>query len=186
MTVPTGTFGLKQHVGAELGLSGTVSLAQSQVRTLAGIPSGTINMRSLAGKSNIDITPDAVNFNDMSAFGYPSGGYQGGNDQTISGLTAGASITLLVAATGYYSPYGNSGPGSCVQAYKNGAYLGNVLELNYAGWGAPLQYISVTNGDVIRFDIYAALNSNISAQLGVYNATAGSALLDLFNVSMIT
>lgn len=53
MTLPTGTISMSQ-VNTELGYSSnaTISLNQTAVRTLAGVPSGTISMNNLRGKSN--------------------------------------------------------------------------------------------------------------------------------------
>lgn len=53
MTLPTGTISMSQ-VNTELGYSSTatISLNQAAVRTLAGVPSGTISMNNLRGKSN--------------------------------------------------------------------------------------------------------------------------------------
>ena len=53
MTLPTGTISMSQ-VNTELGLASTttISLNQTNVRTLAGVPSGTISMSNLQGKSN--------------------------------------------------------------------------------------------------------------------------------------
>ena len=47
------------QVNTELGRSSTaaISLGESAVRTLAGVPSGTISMNNLRGKSNITFTP---------------------------------------------------------------------------------------------------------------------------------
>lgn len=52
MPLPTGTISMSQ-VNVELGLPSTttISLNQSTVRALAGIPSGTISMNNLRGKS---------------------------------------------------------------------------------------------------------------------------------------
>lgn len=51
----TGAISMSQ-VRTELGLSGAISLGQSSVRELAGVPSGTIAMSDLRGKSNTFLT----------------------------------------------------------------------------------------------------------------------------------
>lgn len=67
MTLPVGTISMSQ-VNVELGLSATatISLNQSNVRTLAGVPSGTISMDNLRGKTNefaLTISTDQVDAN---------------------------------------------------------------------------------------------------------------------------
>jgi hypothetical protein len=65
MTLPsTGPISLA-NVNVELGLSSTtnISLNQTNVRTLAGVPSGTISLSNLYGKSNalaITISPSSL------------------------------------------------------------------------------------------------------------------------------
>ena len=53
MTLPVGTISMSQ-VNTELGYGSTanISLNQAAVRTLAQVPSGTISMNNLRGKSN--------------------------------------------------------------------------------------------------------------------------------------
>ena len=53
MTTPSGTISMSD-VNTELGYASTanISLNQATVRTLAGVPSGTISMNNLRGKSN--------------------------------------------------------------------------------------------------------------------------------------
>lgn len=56
MVLPTGTISMA-NVNVELGLSSTttISLNQTNVRTLAGVASGTISMNDLRGKSAVTI-----------------------------------------------------------------------------------------------------------------------------------
>ena len=53
MTTPSGQISLND-VNVELGVAGTttISMNQTNVRTLAGVPSGQISMSNLQGKSN--------------------------------------------------------------------------------------------------------------------------------------
>jgi len=58
MVLPTGTISMSQ-VNTELGISPsatTISLNQANVRALAGVPSGTISMDNLRGKSAVQIS----------------------------------------------------------------------------------------------------------------------------------
>lgn len=60
MTLPaSGQISISQ-VSVELGRASnaTTSLGESEVRTLAGVPSGAISMSNLWGKSNVAFTPD--------------------------------------------------------------------------------------------------------------------------------
>lgn len=52
MTCPTGTITMA-NVKTELGISGTLTLTDSRVRTLAGKPTGTITLRDCCGKSAV-------------------------------------------------------------------------------------------------------------------------------------
>lgn len=103
MTTPTGTIGMSD-VNVELGKSSTalISLNDADVRSLAGIPSGTISMNDLRGKSNL-----AAVLNDYSAGTY--------NIQLLhtyslfgSSVEAYVEIVLDSSGTAYYR-YGDTG-----------------------------------------------------------------------------
>lgn len=72
MTLPTGTITMNQ-VNVELGNPGTsqISLNDTAVRNLASIPSGTISMDDLRGKSSFGVvggTPYSVGENEYNVF----------------------------------------------------------------------------------------------------------------------
>lgn len=74
MTTPTGTISMSD-VNTELGKSSTslISLNDSDVRTLAGVSSGTISLSDLQGKSSATVsTPDVSASSTTSGGGYAS------------------------------------------------------------------------------------------------------------------
>lgn len=88
MALPTGTISMSQ-VNTELGRSSTatISLGESAVRTLAGVPSGAISMDNLRGKSAMSVSANNVS---GSGFGFASSGSvsTGSPDTTVTGGTA--------------------------------------------------------------------------------------------------
>ncbi len=110
------------QVNTELGRSATatISLNESAVRTLAGVPSGAISMDNLRGKSSVTFTPDggltAGTAEDISAGGYDyaevtiecsqnavwtySGGLIGGAGVSIASGSTATIITFSLTTTG--------------------------------------------------------------------------------------
>jgi hypothetical protein len=89
MALPsTGPLSMSQ-VNTELGRSSTatISLNESAVRTLAGVPSGAISFQNLRGKSALSVSATSVSgFNSGFAFSGPVS-----TDNTSTTVTGGAS-----------------------------------------------------------------------------------------------
>ena len=154
MTLPTGTISMSQ-VNTELGLSSTttISLNQTNVRTLAGVPSGTISMSNLQGKSNAP-TPqfnNAFNFQfgvltqsspaSSVSFDFVSNG-------TIAYSYSGAiySVDPQEGPTAYCTPTGSgSGNGLEIQIVTNywdasGSYNYSFAGVNYTATASTPWY----------------------------------------------
>jgi len=90
MTTPTGTISIND-VRNELGISGTTSLNDSDVRGLAGKSSGQISMNDLRGKTKTLLV--AFSYNTIS-------NTWTGNSGTSSGLQINTNKTITVAGSG--------------------------------------------------------------------------------------
>lgn len=189
MTLPaSGPLAMSQ-VNSELAIASTTQLSFSQtvLRTLAGVLSGQISMSSLRGKSNrksislvISARTDTYNaYNSAVATGnyvagrtdititvnsgvYIGAGF-GSTSMTISGFTAGDTVTLN--NNGYIIGYGGpGGAGNGVgDVYGGGSPGGNALSLSFAttinnagiiagggggGGGGASRYLNVWKGSV--------------------------------------
>lgn len=86
-----------QMIATELGVSLPLDLNASNVRALAGVPSGSIIMPDhFWGKSSYDPNPNEIDVGYVGgtdAF-YGGGSWQGMNTVTVSGLSSGTSISL--------------------------------------------------------------------------------------------
>ena len=103
MTLPVGAISLSQ-VNTELGLpsTSTISLNNTAVRSLAGVPSGTISMNNLRGKTYFAATIAAPvqNYNlraSMIAAGYPGSGGFVANVTINSGVYVWSDSTAIAA-----------------------------------------------------------------------------------------
>jgi hypothetical protein len=127
MATPSGTIGLS-NVNAELGFSPTalISMNDAAVRTLAGVPSGTISMQNLQNKSNrvtssATISANTSNYtlNTAKAPGYSSG-------KTDMTLTIAPGVYVSSASTGSYSLTVDTSwnPGDTVTIVNQGVIVG--------------------------------------------------------------
>jgi hypothetical protein len=86
MPTPTGTISVSQ-IDAELNVpNSNVNLGRSDVRTLAGVPSGPISMSNLRGKSNATNTMVAGDLG-IGGVGYKAGQSGSMTPQTYSNFT---------------------------------------------------------------------------------------------------
>lgn len=103
MTLPaSGTISLSQ-VNTELNRSATatISLGETAVRTLAGVPSGAISMSDLWGKSNVAFTPDG------GTSGSPVllDDYAAGGDDAVVTITCNQTATWTWSRSGSFDGY---------------------------------------------------------------------------------
>ena len=115
--------------------------------------------RAAAGGGGGDVTPNAVNWNDVAA---PGGST---NTQTITGINT--AINLTISFTGYY------GTGA-FNVYKNAS------QTSLADEGTPFT-LSVSNNDQIYF--YGSSVSEQAISVTVTNASDGNTVLDTFTIN---
>lgn len=138
MTTPTGQISLN-NVNVELGLSGTtlISMNQTNVRTLAGVPSGAISMQNLQGKSNrvsLSYTYSANTANASLNLSAISGYISGKSDITV---TINSGVYLYATSTGGYGLNLSGGTtGDTLTIVNNGFILGQGGNGGYAAVGA--------------------------------------------------
>ena len=127
MTTPSGTISLND-VNVELGLAGTttISMNQTNVRTLAGVPSGAISMQNLQGKSNritanISISTNTANYTlgTSKVTGYIAG-------KTDVTLTIDSGVYVYSASTGSYAMTVDTSwtTGDTITIVNNGTIIG--------------------------------------------------------------
>jgi hypothetical protein len=130
MTLPVGTISMSQ-VNTELGLPATtlISLNQTNVRTLAGVPSGTISMNDLRGKTNA-----IPQFNNAQTFDY--------EDEFTFGGPGSPKINFLSDGTITYTDGNIFRSGPTAYASATGAGVGSGMEISVQVTAGPNFYTS--------------------------------------------
>jgi len=152
-----------RSINVELGRSATATsnLNETDLRTLAGKASGAIALSDFYGKSNTDVTPNAVNWADINVFGVSTGTNA---NQTISGINQ--TITLSVEWTVV------AGTLSSFSYRKNsGAYTTMVSGGTF----------TVVNNDTVNFRVICPNTGYVElSDITVKNTSDGNAVLDTF------
>lgn len=164
MPTPSGTISLND-VNVELGLAGTttISMNQTNVRSLAGVPSGAISMQNLQNKSSIVVASITISANTSNYVLDTSKvpGYSAGKTQVT--LTINPSIFVTSTSTGSYAfTVDNSWTtGDTITIVNNGTIFGrggnggdgNTGNGNPGGGGGPALLVqrpaSINNGNRI-------------------------------------
>lgn len=176
MTLPVGQISLNQ-VNVELGLSGTttISLNQSNVRTLAGVPSGQISMQNLQGKSNRATATYTYSANTANA---------SLNITTLSGYSAGNTDVTITVNSGIYiyaTSTANAGltltggtTGDTVTLVNNG-YIMGMGGTGGSGYSASPKVAPTVGGPALSLGYPTTVNNtNPSAYIGGGGGGGGS------------
>lgn len=196
MALPgSGTITL-QMIATELGVSLPLDLNATNVRALAGKPTGTITMpNDFWGKSNTDYIPDAMawedtyNPDDMTGTGQSQTVPVGA--QTVSGVTP--SITLLISVPSFNVNCSGSGATN-ITAYldviKNGVFSSSITKFrNTTGstTSSGSTTVTVANGDTLDFVASCQVGGGLggasggaSGTVSVINQSSSDTVLDTF------
>lgn len=133
------------QVNTELGRSATatISLNETAVRTLAGVPSGTISMDNLRGKSNVAFTPDGGTTAGTAVFLSSDVAYE----------TAQVTITCNQSAVWNWTRTGSGVPAATASIANGGSGTNMVFTLDRIDFGisAYTYTLSATASGITRY-----------------------------------
>jgi hypothetical protein len=130
------------QVNTELGRSATatISLNESAVRSLAGVPSGAISMDNVRGKSAVAFTPD--------------GGTTAGSAVLLSDQgSLYASVTISCSQSAVWT-WSGGGDGSYVTVASGGSATSIIFEVSaspFGGWAFASFTVQATAGGITRY-----------------------------------
>lgn len=149
-------------IQTEFGGSNPISISEYYGAD-TGVPgSGTISISDFYGTSNTDVTPDAVDWGNIT-------GNSGNVSQAITGINQ--TITLQMSGSAL-SP----GQSFTITAVVNGS---NAASMNVTDSAASTTF-NVSNNDIVSFSVTSATGSYVSV-ITVANNSDGGAGLDTFN-----
>lgn len=133
------------QVNTELGRSATatISLGETAVRTLAGVPSGAISMDNLRGKSNVSFTPDGGTTAGTAVFLSSDVAYE----------TAQVTITCSQSAVWNWTRSGSGTPAATASIANGGSGTTMIFTLDRFDGGIS-QYtytLNATAGGITRY-----------------------------------
>lgn len=133
------------QVNTELGRSATatISLGETAVRTLAGVPFGAISMDNLRGKSNVSFTPDGGTTAGTAVFLSSDVAYE----------TAQVTITCSQSAVWNWTRSGSGTPAATASIANGGSGTTMIFTLDRFDGGIS-QYtytLNATAGGITRY-----------------------------------
>jgi hypothetical protein len=139
------------QVNTELGRSATatISLNESAVRSLAGVPSGAISMDNLRGKSSVTFTPD--------------GGTSSGSPVVLSDtqmFSASVSIECSAQAVWTWSKIGSSFAFASVESGQSNAIITFYLETETQYRTATFNVTGVSGGVTRYYQVQLVVEGN--------------------------
>lgn len=196
MTLPSSGQITIAMIATELGVSLPLDLNASNVRTLAGKPTGNVVMPTdFYGKSSTDYVPNSFDVLNIIASGAFGSNYGEGSSNTVTVSGISGPINILFEFNDIYLNVGGMGQnGSAqIQVVKNTS-TSAVLK-TYSGTGNKANSsntVSFASGDTFKITANYSVsggtlgsnNGDFSATVNMKNASSGNTLLDSMTISV--